>query len=89
MPAGRPRKLRSTPDEKLPTVWDRVKAARTVGKQVQDFMVAWVLECRMLDEYHAMIISMYGEGVKPYKYFEATDVILEVVDKMPTGEQHV
>lgn len=88
MPAGRPRRPNYTPDANT-VAWAKVLAARAIGKQVQDFMVAWILECRVLDDYHAMIVSMYGDGVRPIKYFEATDVILEVVDNMFNGEQHV
>lgn len=76
---GRPRKgeERSVSDS---ASWVKIVAARAQGKRVQAFMTAWVLECRMLDEYHAMIESMYGEGGKPRKHFEATSVMLEVIE---------
>lgn len=68
--------------EALPTVRERVFAQRREGKKLERFMVAWIRECRIIDEYHAMIESLYGEGMKPRKRFEVTTVILETIDEL-------
>ena len=66
-----------------PSAWAKVVTARKYGKLLQDFMLAWIAECRMLDEYHDMMGSMYGDQYK-YKYFEPTTIVLEAADQFET-----
>jgi hypothetical protein len=76
------------PDVVAPSAWARVLEARKYGKLLQDFMLAWIAECRVLDEYHEMMHSLYGENYK-YKYFEPTSIVVEAADQFETtGEPH-
>lgn len=66
-----------------PSAWAKVLEARKYGKLLQDFMQAWIAECKVLDEYHDMMNSMYGDQYK-YKYFAPTTVVLEAADQFET-----
>jgi hypothetical protein len=68
--------------EAIPSVRERTFAQRREGKKLERFMAVWIRECRVIDEYHAMIESLYGEGTKPRKKFEVTTVILETIDEL-------
>lgn len=80
MPRGKAKPKAKTKVKVAPTAWDKVVIARKYGKILQDFMQAWITECRILDEYHDMMGSMLGEQYT-YKYFAPTSIVLEAADQ--------
>lgn len=80
MPRGKAKPKNKPKVAVAPSAWAKVVTARKYGKLLQDFMQAWITECRMLDEYHDMMGSMLGEQYK-YKYFAPTSIVLEAADQ--------